>query len=225
MSQTISLKAALREGRASAVRRQGLIPGIIYGRGLDSTSVQVDARQFGQAFDKVGRTSLLQLAVGSDQHNVLVREIQLHPLKNNVVHVDFLEVRMDEKVQADVPLMFTGESAAVKDLAGILVHNMDAISVEALPQDLPHNIAVDISGLTDFDRVIHVSELVLPSGVTILNSPAEVVVLVQKPRSEEELQQLSEEAKEDVQSVEGIKEEPEETEDESKAQAASEKKE
>lgn len=143
--------------------------------------------------------------VGDQLHNVLIRETQAHPLKGNITHIDFYQVRMDEKVTADVQLEPEGETAVVRDLSGILIHNLDSIQVEALPKDLPHDIKVDLTKLVDFDSVIRVADLVLPAGVTVLDDPEEVVVSVQRPRTEEDLAELSEEAVEDVEAVEGVK--------------------
>ena len=144
------------------------------------------------------------LKTGKAEHPVLIREVQLHPLRDTVQHIDFLQVRMDEKIKAKVPLVFIGQSIAVKDLSGVLVRNHDELELEAFPQDLPHNVSVDIASLTDFEKVIHVKDIALPKGVTVLTEADEVVALVQPPRSEEELKSLSEEVKEDVSAVAGV---------------------
>lgn len=216
MSQTVSLDATNRVEAPNSVRQKGLVPAILYGHGIKNELLQVDSRQFERALHEAGQTSLVSLVVEGRQHNVLIRDIQLHPLKSNVMHIDFYQVRMDEKVKADVPLEVVGESPAVKDLSGILIQNLDTLEVEALPASLPHVINVDISVINNFDKVIHVSDVVVPEGVKVLDSPGEVVVLVQPPRTDAELAELSEETKEDVESVEGVvkKEEPEEGEGE-----------
>lgn len=212
MATAIKLAAAVRDGAAKATRRDGAVPAVLYGHGIEAKSIQVDSRAFAKVFSQSGETSLIVLDMGDGgEHNVLVRDIQRHPIKNNVIHVDFYQVRMDEKITADVPLVFVGTSAAVKDLGGVFVHPMDEVELEALPKDLPHNIEVDVSILDSFEKVIHISDLKLPEAVVLHHEADEVVALVQEPKTQEELDaELSAEIKEDVEAVEGVKEEPKE---------------
>lgn len=205
MSETVQLKAEPRKGTLSAIRRAKGVPGVLYGHGLKSQAVQVNAQQFEKVFGKTGLTSLLSLTVGKEERPVLVRDVQYHPLKGTLQHVDFYQVRLDEEIEAAVPLLLTGESSAVKNLGGVLVRNMDELAVKALPKDLPHNIEVDISNLENFEVVIRVKDLKLPKGVTTAIDPETVAILVQAPRSEAELEALTTEVKEDVQAVEGMK--------------------
>lgn len=204
MAEKIQIAAGSRTMHAEQVRAQGFVPGVLYGHGIKNESVQVEAKAFQKVFEAAGETTLIELTVNGVVHPVLIRDIQFHPLKDTVNHIDFYQVNLDEKVKAEVPLEAINEAPAVKDLSGILVHNLDTLKIEALPQALPHDIKVDISVLATFDQVIHVKDLVLPAGVTVLSDPEEVVMLVQAPRSEEELAKLSEEATEDVQAVEGV---------------------
>ena len=196
-----------RTQSAAALRRTGAVPAIVYGHGVASRAIHVDNKTFRKIWQEVGMTSLMTLSINNEEIPVLIREIQMHPLREEVIHVDFYQVRMDETIEANVPLVFTGVAPAVKDLSGVLVKNLDEIELEALPQDLPHEITVDISSLTDFEKAIYVKDLHLPDRVTILTDSEHVVALVQPPRSEQELEQLSEEVKEDVESIEGIKKE------------------
>ncbi len=216
MAKEIQLKAAPRRGSLSSLRRQGDIPAVLYGHGLKSRSLRVGEKKFSGAFKEAGHTSIISLNLASsDERPVLIREVQLHPVKGDILHVDFYQVRMDEKTTADVPIVFKGEAPAVKDRGGVLVRSIDVVELEALPQHLPHDIQVDISILTDFDQVIHVKDLSLPKGVELLHEPEEVVASVQPPRTEEELEaELAEEAAEDVEKVEGVKEEEIEEADE-----------
>ncbi len=227
MPEVQILKATRREAKANSVRNKGLVPGIVYGHQLASQNVSVDAKQFDRIFTQAGSTTLVTLEVEGTTHNVLIRDVQFHPVRDHVLHVDFYQVRMDEAIHADVPLKFIGEAPAVKDLGGIFVRNADTVEVKALPKDLPHNIEVDISGLTSFESVIHVSDLKLPSGVEVLDDATNVVVLVQAPRTDAELKSLEEEVKEDVESIEATAEKkPEEevAEGEEGKPAAEEKK-
>jgi large subunit ribosomal protein L25 len=182
----------------------------VYGHKIANQSVAVNSREFLKVYAKAGSTTLVNLDVDGTMHNVLIREVQLHPVRDHVLHVDFYQVRMDEALEADVPLKFTGEAPAVKDLGGVFVRNMDSVSVKSLPQDLPSEIEVDITKLAQFNDVVHVSDLKLPEGVSLLAKDTDVVALIQAPRSEAELASLKEEITEDVASIEATAEKKEE---------------
>lgn len=222
----LQLEVSARSGKPRAIVRSGQVPAILYGHGIKSETLQLNAKALAKVWQVAGNTTLVMLKTGKTERPVLIREVQLHPLRDSVQHVDFLQVRMDEKIKARVPLVFTGQSAAVKDLSGVLVRNHDELELEALPQDLPHNISVDVSSLTNFEKVIHVKDIAVPKGVTVLTEADEVVALVQPPRSEAELEALSEEVKEDVTAVEGVvkPETPTEGEAEAGTEATKDKK-
>lgn len=224
MADTVQIKGEKREKTAAQTRAAGAIPAVLYGHGIKNQAIAVDGKHFTKIFGQTGYTTLLNLSVGKTAHNVLVREVQFHPLKDQITHVDFYQVRLDEKVRAEVPLHFVGESLAVKDLAGVLVKSLDTLDLEALPQDLPHDIPVDITKLKDFESVIHVADLKVPAGVHVFTDAQAVVALVQPPRSEQELKSLAEEVKEDVAAVETVekKEEAEEGEAAPPAEGAKE---
>ncbi len=170
--------------------------------------MEVENRAFNKLFTAAGYTTMLTLSLADGkEHPVFIRDVQVHPLKNTITHIDFYQVRMDEAITANVPLKFVGEAPAVKNMSGVFVRNIDELEVEALPKDLPHDIEVDISSLDNFDAVIHVSDIKLPEGVKTYKEGTEVVALVQPPRSEQEIEALSAEVKEDVESVEGVKKE------------------
>lgn len=207
MAQRYTINAQTRTGKPGAVRRSGFIPAILYGHGVTPVTVQVEAKAFQRILHQAGLTSLTTITINGKDYPVLIREVQHHPVQGQIMHADFYVVRMDETIRTSVPLTFIGEAPAVKDLSGVLVRNLDAIELEALPQDLPHTIEVDISRLTDFEKVIHVADLKTPPGVTFLQNSQDVVALVQPPRSEEELEALKAEVKEDVEAVEGVKKE------------------
>lgn len=205
MKQQTKLQAEARQGGVTAIRSNKNVPGVLYGHGLTSEALQVNAQEFEKVFAVVGNTSLVSLLFGKTEHPVIVREVQHHPLKGTTQHVDFYQVRLDEAIKAEVPLVVVGESSAVKDLGGVLVRNLDELAVEALPKDLPHNIEVNISSIDNFEKVIRVKDITLPEGVKTSVDPDVVAILVQPPRSEEELEALTAEVKEDVQAVEGMK--------------------
>lgn len=208
MASSLTLTAQARSGHPGAVRRAENIPAVLYGHGINPQHIQVSSRVFQKLFSGAGYTTMITLSLeDGKEHPVFIRAVQFHPIKNTIIHIDFYQVRMDEVIRAQVPIKFVGESPAVKDLGGTFVRNLDELELEALPKDLPHDIEVDISSLVDFDSAIHIKDITLPQGVTTDRSEDEVVALVQPPRSEAEMEALSEEVKEDVENVEGVKKE------------------
>ena len=220
MKKQFKLKAKPRtSSNNQALRRSGNVPAVLYGPKLDSQAMEMDQKTFSKLYKEAGHTSLVNLEIkGSskdktetaNEHVVLIREVQFHPLKNTVLHVDFFQVDMNKAIRTDVPLIFTGESLAVKDMGGVLIRSHNTVDLEALPNDLPHDIEVDISVLDDFEKIIHIKDLVLPDGVKLHHEDDDVIALVQPPRTEEELEKLTEETEEDVEGVEGVKDEDEE---------------
>lgn len=196
-----------RSHKAGLARQQGKIPAALYGHDMSTMPVQVDYKLFIQAWKEAGHASLVNLHLGDDTYPVVIREVQTHPVKGHILHVDFYRVRLDEEITTKVPVVLSGVAPAVKNLGGVLVRNLDEIELKALPQDVPHEITVDISFLDSFEKNIYIRDLKLPSGVECLEEADAVVVLVQEPRTEAELEELSAEVKEDVEAVEGVKEE------------------
>ena len=236
MTKNITLEAKLRSKPESKAAGKENIPGILYGREVENVLVSLDKKKFNDTYEEVGESTVFKLALdGKDERNVLIKDIQRNVLTGAVRHVDFYQVRMDEEIEAEIELVFKGESAAVKELAGILVKNMDAIQVKCLPGDLPPEIEVDITPLKTFDDYIYVKDLPVSEKVEVLIDPETVVAMVSEPRSEEELAELETEVKEDVTKVEGVvKEEeasaegeeakPEEKKEETKEEEKKEKK-
>jgi large subunit ribosomal protein L25 len=168
----------------NALRRQGIVPAVVYGHGRKSQSIQLEARAFDDLRRTATRNSLVDLKIGSGRAlPVLLQGIQEHPVKRHPIHVDFFVVKMTEELQVDVPITFVGESQAVDKLGGTLLHLREHITVRALPADLPHAIELDISSLDGFEAVLHVRDLVVPTGVTVLVDPDESLALVQPPRA------------------------------------------
>jgi large subunit ribosomal protein L25 len=176
----MQLKADKREttGKASRrLRHQGLLPAVVYGHNASPTSIQLDAHEFERVFGRSGRTQLIDLVVGQGRaHKVLVKEVQRSPRRNTLIHVDFHQVSLREKLHVDVPVAVTGEAepVAAGDADVLLV--MHALRVECLPSRIPEAIEVDISGLTEVEAGVRVSELQLPDGVTAVADPDDLVV-------------------------------------------------
>lgn len=198
----IVLNAKDREQTGKAVkslRRQGQVPAVVYGRGKDPVSLQLDAKELEKVYAKVGTSKIIGLKVGEGKsQNVLIQDVQQDVRNGAIIHTDFYAVRMDEKLRTEVPLHFTGESTAVYQLEGTLIKNLETVEVEALPSDLPESIEVDISGLDDFEKSIHVRDLPVPSGVELLEEADELVAKVEPPRSEEEMAELDSEITEEL---------------------------
>ena len=185
----VELKAEKRkiEGRkVKNLRKEGILPGNVYGKKVKSESVQVNLKDFETAYKEVGETGLLTLVVGSDEKPVLIHNLQVHPVTDDPIHVDFLQVDLKEKVEADIPVELMGESPAEKQGIGTVVQYLNEITVEALPTDLPEKFAVDISGLTEVDQSFMVKDLLFDkSKVEIKVDLEEMVAKVEPPQKEE----------------------------------------
>jgi large subunit ribosomal protein L25 len=189
----LEIKANSRKevgGNIDKLRKNGILPGVVYGHGLDSKPVSLSAKDFSKIYKEAGESTQVALDFDGEKKNVLISDVQYDSLSGEPIHVDFYQVRMDEKIQAGVPLVFIGESPAVKAEGGVLVKSIQEVEVEALPQDLPHHIEVDISKLVTFDNRICVKDLKVSGSAKILVQPDEIVASVSQPRSEEELAEL-----------------------------------
>ena len=185
MSKQIQLAAENRTvtgKKVNQLRREGIIPAVVYGHHVAATNIQVDERALNQALHRAGMTHLLNIQVADgDALVALVKDIQRESMTQRVTHVDFQAVSMDEPITTSVPIVLDGASQAVED-GGTLLHALSALEIRALPANLIDSVAVDISVLTDFDAAIHVSDLKVPSNVEVLNDPDELVAKVTPPR-------------------------------------------
>ena len=173
--------------KVSALRRQGILPAVVYGKDLESKSIQMDAHEFDVLRRTVAKNTLVDLTIGGGKAKpVLLQGIHEHPVRRHPMHVDFLAVKMTEELIVDVPLNHIGESMAVDKLGGTLLHLRESVSVRSLPGSLPAAIDLDISSLDSFESVLHVSDLSVPDGVTLLTDADEPLARVQAPRVEEE---------------------------------------
>lgn len=214
--ETISLTAAPRtevRKKVHQLRKQGKIPAVLYGHGIETTHLQLDKKEFTKVLKTASESSLIDLTIeGGKSVKVLLQDVQLDPLTEEVLHADLHQVRMDEKLETEIPLHFVGESPAVKNEGGILVRSHDHVKVKALPGALVPSIDVDISALTELNAALKIKDLVVPEGIELLHDAEEVLAVVSPPRTEEELKSLEGEVTEDVSAVEGAekKEEGEE---------------
>jgi large subunit ribosomal protein L25 len=168
---------------AGRVRREGLVPGVVYGLGEDNVSITVPQRELAHILAG-GANTVITLKVDGGDQLTLARQIQRHPIKGTYVHVDFIRVRADQTIQADVQVHLIGESEGATR-GGVLEQMLHTVSVEARPADIPHELEVDITALQIGDA-LRVRDLVVPAGVVILNDLEEPLVQVSAPRVAEE---------------------------------------
>lgn len=208
-----------RNEKPNMTRKSGLIPAIIYGKNFENEKVSLNEITFNHLFREAGTSNLIDISIdGNQPFKTLVHDIQKDPINGKMLHVDFIKVNMKEKIHAEIPLEFVGESNAVINLEGSLITPIDSIEVECLPGDLVSEIKVDISVLDDFEKNIKISDLPIPAGIEVQNEPEEVVVFVQEPRSEEELAELEEVVEENVEAIE-VEHKGEEAESEAGAES------
>jgi large subunit ribosomal protein L25 len=172
--------------KVARLRAAGRLPAVVYGHGVDSSSISVDAHEFEQLRRHSGPNALVDLSIdGNKASPVLVSAVQVHPVNRKPLHVDLFLVRMTEELTVDVPLVASGESPAVTLQGGTLLHPIESVRVRALPDHLPQSIEYTVESLTDFETTIHVRDLTIPSDVTLLTDGDEIIAKVQAPRVEE----------------------------------------
>jgi len=209
--ETIAISAQTRETRGrktKKVRKEGLIPGVVYGHKKENRIIEVNGKEFKKAFLKAGESTLINLSV--DDKNlgkVVISDYQTDPVSDNIIHFDLYQVKMDEKIITNVPVKFIGESPAVKNEGGILIKSHDVFEIKCLPGDLIHNIEVNLSKLEHIDDIIRVKDLKISDKIEIVSSPEVTVITVAPPRTEKEIADLEEKVEENIEDVEGAEEE------------------
>ncbi|OGD32217.1 hypothetical protein A3C91_02860 [Candidatus Azambacteria bacterium RIFCSPHIGHO2_02_FULL_52_12] len=220
------LKAKPRDVEKDSIKRMrktGSVPAVLYGHKVKNLHLTLDGSLFQKLYKTAGRTTVVGLALEGEKEdrNVLIHEVAVDPVWSFVTHVDLYQVNAKEKIKTEVPLVFIGESNAVKSEGGVLVKNIHHVEVEAFFKDLPHEIKVDISKLATFADSITVADLDIAPEVKIHADPKEVIAKVAPPRTETELASLKEEV---VIKVDEVKVEGEEKKKEREtAQALEEK--
>jgi large subunit ribosomal protein L25 len=184
----VVLKATKRDvsGRqVKALRREGKLPAVIYGRHTEPINITLDNHIAALALAKTSSSTLVTLDVDGTEYPALVREKQRDFIKNRLLHVDFLAVSLTEKIRADVSLHFVGVSVAVKDFNAVFVHNLKQFHVECLPADLPEGIDVDIAMLARVGDAIRVRDVTVSDKIQVLDNPDTVVAVASAPKVEE----------------------------------------
>ncbi|HSR48250.1 MAG TPA: 50S ribosomal protein L25 [Anaerolineales bacterium] len=191
-----TLKASVRTVKGKGVsilRRAGRLPAVLYGRGTDPIAIELDAKDAARVLDQASASTLLDLQVDGETHKVLVREVQRHPLRRSMDHVDLLKVALDVAIRTTVPVDLTGEAPAVKLFGGVLVTGVSEIEVEALPEDLPSRITVDLEPLSTMEARITVGDIFAGKGVRVL-SDSHLVIARVIYQVEEKLEEVAPEA-------------------------------
>ncbi len=188
----LELKAQKREIFGKQVKnllKDGFVPVEVYGNDSENIHLQVSFKELKKIYKEAGENSLISIVIDGEKNGfpVLIKDIQFNHVSDNIIHADFYLVNMKEKIEAEIPLVFVGESPAVKEFGGVLVKAVDQIEIEALPLDIPHSINVDLSVLVEMHQSIHVKDLEIPKGVRLLTDPETVVVKVTEVAKEEEV--------------------------------------
>jgi large subunit ribosomal protein L25 len=182
-----ALPRAIVGKKVAGLRRAGQLPAVVYGHGVASSSVTIDAHDFDLLRRKAGPNALVDLSIdGQKPDPVLIHDVQVHPVTHRPLHVDLFLVQMTVELTVDVPLVATGVSPAIENDGGTLLHAIESVRIRALPDHLPQSIEYSIENLVDFDTAVHVRDLAIPSDVTLLTEPDEIVAKVQAPRVEVE---------------------------------------
>jgi len=179
----IELKVANREilgKKVKHLRRQGITPVHVFGHGIQSLALQCDTKELERVLSQAGQTKLINLKLAKEKkrRTVVVREFDRDWRRGELVHVDFYQVRMEEKIRLEVPVVLVGESPALESKANMLDHELDTLTVECLPARIPSRIEVDVSSLAELDQTIRVKDVSLDKDIAVLNNPDLVVVKI-----------------------------------------------
>ena len=186
--EKVVIKATKRDvagKQVKALRREGQLPAVIYGKHTEPINVSLDAHSASLALSKVTSSSIVTIDLEGKEYPTLVREKQRDYIKNRLLHVDFLAVSLTEKLRATVSLHFFGVSTAVKDYSAVMVHNLEQFHVECLPADLPERIEVDIAQLARVGDAIRVRDVAVSDKIRVLENPDTVVAVASAPKVEE----------------------------------------
>ena len=222
----LKLLAKLREEtgrRNKIIREQKLIPAVLYGHKVKNLNLSVKEQDFERIYKQAGESALIKIEIKADEDEkgkeriVLIYNTEKDPVSDKIIHIDFYQVKMDKEISIEIPLVFIGKSNAVETDKGVLIKNIQVVEVEALPQDLPSEIEVDISVLKTFDDNIYVKDLKIPEKSKIKNNPEDSVASVIPPRTKAELEDLEEAPVEKTEEVEKEGEELEKEEESSES--------
>jgi large subunit ribosomal protein L25 len=209
--------------KVKRLRREGIIPANVYGHALDSVAIQVPRDELVRVIRTAGRNEIIYLRLdGEEPRPTFVRQVQRNPVTDAILHVDFYQISLLEKVRMEVPLALVGTAPAEQTYGGTLLHSLDSITVEGLPTDIPSAIEVDVSGLAEIDAAIHVGELSVAGEVTVLTDPEVVVAKIAPPHVEKEIEEEVVEEEEAAEAAAEAEAAPEEGAEEAAAEGEKE---
>ncbi len=180
------------------LRRQGITPVHLFGHGIDSMALQCDTAELKRVMSRAGKTRIINLNIDGENasRNTLIREIQIEPRTGQSLHVDFYQVKMEERMKVEVPIVFIGEAPALKTKENMLLHELNTLEIECLPADIPSSIEIDVSNLTGPEQSIRVSDIELNKDITVFNEPEQIVARI-SIRHVEVIEEEAEEALEE----------------------------
>lgn len=211
--EQIELHAAKRDVLGKKVRflrRQGITPVHVFGHGIESLALQCDTTSLQQVLSRSGQTRVINLKIDDEKgpRTVMAREVQQDVLKGSLLHVDFYQVKMTEAIEVEVPIVLVGEAPALKNKENMLAQELNTLSIECLPANIPDSIEVDVSSLAEPDESIRVRDIVPGAGITILNDPEVMLARITVQREIiEEVPEAVEVGEEEAEVVEAEEEE------------------
>ncbi|MEK7452382.1 MAG: 50S ribosomal protein L25 [Patescibacteria group bacterium] len=200
---TLAAQHRYETGRKTKkLRTTGIVPCVVYGSGTEPQNISVDRNAFVKTYKEAGESSVVELSIDQKTAlHVLIQDLQLDPLRDEVMHVDFRSIDMNKEIEAEVELEFVGESLAVKALGGTFVASKDSVAVKCLPSKLVRKITIDIGSLKTFEDSIRVEDIIVPEGMKIEEDLQTTLASVQAPRSEAEMEDLNKAVEMDVSAV------------------------
>ena len=177
------------------LRRQGITPVHLFGHNIEPMPLQCDTAELKNVLARAGRTGIVSLKLDKSKRprNVMVREVQREPRTDELLHVDFYQIRMEEKIRVEVPIVPVGEAPALRLKENFLAQELNNLTIECLPDEIPSRVELDLSSLIDLDQAIHVKDITLDDGITIFNNPEQLVAkistrFIEKVVEEEEVE-------------------------------------
>lgn len=170
--------------KVAQLRREGILPANVYGKGLESVSLQISSELLRDTIKTMSANEVLDLKIEGERaaRPVIIQRVQRHPVNSAILHADFYQVSLREKMRADVPIVLTGSSEAVGTYNGVIMLGTEAVSIEALPLDVPSSFELDISALANLEDALYVRDIAIPESLTVLTDPDLLVVKVASPR-------------------------------------------
>lgn len=187
--ENVVIKASKRDvygKKVGQLRREGKLPGVIYGHHMEPISIVMDAREACRSMVGLTPSSIVTIDVDGEKHSALIRERQRNYLKNTFIHVDFQAVAADEKIRARIEVVLEGNAPAVKNFNGIVLHEKESIEVEALPAHLPERFIVNIDGLEKIGDMIRISDIAISDDITVFDDANDVIVSIAGMKEEVE---------------------------------------